>query len=225
MYWHYINNQYFPISLLTPENTHSFIELHEIGSSLLSRDLTDDWMKDILERESKNLTVDKMIDLSESELLSNNLKVKNIQSIIEQRIHTATNPSGENVSKSDFSENPQVNYTVENLRDIQKYVKSLNTEEEILRDSIYQNNTDRLYLELKEKSLKKQNNFSLRKKYSSFDNLITTRYHGSIILNPPKNTIKPSILRTSDNCQVCSEGHDNVGDRLLNCSVNVDCIL
>jgi len=166
-----------------------------------------------------------MIDLSESELLSNNLKVKNIQSIIEQRIHTATNPSGENVSKSDFSENPQVNYTVENLRDIQKYVKSLNTEEEILRDSIYQNNTDRLYLELKEKSLKKQNNFSLRKKYSSFDNLITTRYHGSIILNPPKNTIKPSILRTSDNCQVCSEGHDNVGDRLLNCSVNVDCIL
>jgi hypothetical protein len=169
-----------------------------------------------------------MIDLTESKLLSNNQRIKTIEFIIQQRIHTATHsthPSGEDISRSDFSGNPQVSYTIENLRDIQKYGESLNSEEEILHDSIYQSEIDRLYLELKEKSLKKQHNFSLHKKYSSFDNIITTRYHGSIALNLPKGTIKPSALRTNTHCQVCSEVHDDVSDRLLSCSVTVGCIL
>lgn len=177
-----------------------------------------------------------MIDLTERQMQSEAKRVKAIKSVLAQRMHDATDlsqASHQSLLLPESPRNPQLAYTLQNLQDISKHAQNLGDKEEIIRDSVYQSEIDREYLEQREKLLKRESNFSLPKKYACLsEGIMATRNRDCGVLQIPENEVpvRPKLLLArnfahSAVCQVCSEDHTGLANKLLSCSVTVRDIL
>jgi hypothetical protein len=218
VYWHYINNQYFPIDLFSSKFDSFLDAINErlMNSIALTKEpnhLNDDLVKFVFDNASnKQLNVDQLIDLSVTEMEVTVRKIKVIKEEITKRIKYL-------LHSNEFDGN-SVLLSTGNVFTAQTIKGLLLDEHEILKDSIYHNQIDIEYLERREKTLKKQNTFSLpKKRIHHVEGRATRNCAGFEIPEMEAPVQSRFLLYNHMNCQVCVGEYEDPSNKLLCCSV------
>jgi len=229
VYWHYINNQYFPINLFsskfdslideTSKRLMDFIALHKDNDCF-----TNDLVKFVsANAKDKHLTVDQLINLSLTEKEVGTRKIKAIEGGITKHIQYLSYPNeSDKFNRSNLLLSIDNVFAVQPIKDSIKATQILPMDEQnILKDSIYHNPADIEYLERREKALKRQNTFSLLKKHTHYIEGRATRHCTTFEIPEMEIPLQPRFLLYNHmNCQVCIGEHTDPSNKLLSCSVS-----
>lgn len=234
VYWHYINNQYFPIKLFSSNIDHLFNEANENFENIVrlnrsSLSVNDDLACFLAENNKKeNLTVEQLIIKCENDLEKAIQKIALKESLLSERIQKTLDPTKATTHNLMPSSNPhtvQLTYTKNSLIELTKFANNLD-DKDILKDSIYHSEIDAEYLEHRDKLLRKPIDFSLPKKcIQSSRKHVNTRSHtifevSEIRITPGFEASLPKIPYSYRyNCQVCGDNKSDHHNRLFTCSV------
>lgn len=222
VHWHYINNQYFPINLLSSKIDSLFdqIKSHLTDSINKQKDNHHNLLKFVVDNPStRSLTLDQVIDISSTEMEINSCRNEEARGEIVERVEDSL--SCNKLVKENLLPSEDCILTSQTIKSFSKYIQGLD-EEDILRDSIYHNEIDSEYLERKERVLSSEDTFRLPKKYSQYAKGRSTRNYNTFQI--PEIEIPPEpkfLLYNHAACQVCTGEHNNLSNKLLACSVNV----